>query len=94
MEHRKPIENLSNYSYEVLAEGYFGVSTESGNVEIRLQKLIELLSQKELTDSDKNTIRQIITEMDKISEAVSPDLVGEYRKIKLDHVKIIKEVLA
>lgn len=94
LEHRKPIENLSDYSYEVLAEGYFGVSTESSSVEMRLQKLIELLSQKELTDSDKNTIRQIITEMDKISEAVSPDLVGEYRKVKLDHVKIIKEIMS
>jgi len=95
LENKKDLtDDLTKYSYEVLAEGYFGVSTESSSIEIRLQKLIELLSQKVISDSDKNTIRQIITEMDKISEAVSPDLVGEYRRIKLDHVNIIKEVLA
>lgn len=95
LEHRKALsDDLTDYSYEVLAEGYFGVSTESSSVEMRLKKLTELLSQKELTDSDKKTVRQLITELDKISEAVSPDLVGEYRKIKLDHVKIVKEVMA
>lgn len=95
LEHRKVLsDDLTEYSYEVLAEGYFGVSTESSSVEIRLRKLEDLLSQKDLSDSDKNTIRQIITEMDKISEAVSPDLVGEYRKVKLDHVKIIKEIMS
>lgn len=94
LEHQKILSDLTEYSYEVLAEGYFGISTESSSVEIRLKKLIELLSKKELSNSDKNTIRQLITELDKISEAVSPDLVGEYRRVKLDHVNIIKEVLS
>lgn len=94
LEHRKVLsDDLTEYSYEVLAEGYFGVSTESSSAEIRLRKLEEMLSKKELSISDKNAIRQIITELDKISEAVSPDLVGEYRKVKLDHVNVIKEVL-
>lgn len=92
LEHRKPIENLSNYSYETLAEGYFGVSTESSTVEMRLKRLQELLEQNEWSDSDKNEIKQLMTELDKVSEAVSPDLVGEYLKLKLDNVKIIKEI--
>ena len=92
LEHRKPIEDLSNYSYEALAEGYFGVSTESSTVEIRLNRLKELLEQKERTDADNNEIRLLITELDKVSEAVSPDLVGEYINLKLNHVNIIKEI--
>ena len=92
LEHRKPIEDLSNNSYEALAEGYFGVSTESSTVEIRLNRLKELLEQKERTDADNNEIRLLITELDKVSEAVSPDLVGEYINLKLNHVNIIKEI--
>ena len=92
LEHRKPIEDLSNYSYEALAEGYFGVSTESSTVEMRLSRLKELLEQKERTDSDKNEIRLLITELDKVSEAVSPDLVGEYVSLKLNYVNVIKEI--
>ena len=92
LEHRKPIEDLSNYSYEALAEGYFGVSTESSAVEMRLSRLKELLEQEERTDAEKNEIRILITELDKVSEAVSPDLVGEYINLKLNHVNIIKEI--
>ena len=93
LEHRKPIEDLSNYSYEALAEGYFGVSTESSTVEMRLNRLKELLEQKERSDSDKNEIRLLITELDKVSEAVSPDLVGEYISLKLNNVNVIKEIV-
>ena len=92
LEHQEPIDDLTNYSYESLAEGYFGVSTESSTVEMRLRRLQELLSNKVLTDSDKNEIRQLMVELDKISEAVSPDLVGEYLKVKLNNVDKIKEI--
>ena len=92
LEHRKPIEDLSNYSYEALAEGYFCVSTESSAVEMRLNRLQELLEQEERTDAEKNEIKILITELDKVSEAVSPDLVGEYVSLKLNHVNIIKEI--
>ena len=92
LEHRKPIEDLSNYSYESLAEGYFRVSTESSSVEMRINRLKDLFEQKERSDSDKNEIRLLITELDKVSEAVSPDLVGEYISLKLNHINIIKEI--
>ena len=92
LEHKRNIEDLTNYSYESLAEGYFGVSTESSTVEMRLGRLKELLGQKEWSDSDKNEIRLLITELDKVSEAVSPDLVGEYINLKLNNVNIIKEI--
>lgn len=92
LEHRKPIEDLTNYSYESLAEGYFGVSTESSAVEMRLNRLKELFDQKEKSDSDKNEIKQLMAELDKVSEAVSPDLVGEYLKLKLHNINVIKEI--
>lgn len=92
LEHRKPIEDLSNYSYESLTEGYFRVSTESSSVEMRINRLKDLFEQKERSDSDKNEIRLLMTELDKVSEAVSPDLIGEYISLKLNHINIIKEI--
>lgn len=92
LEHREPIDDLTNYSYESLAEGYFGISTESSTVEMRLNRLKSLFTQKEWSDAEKNEIRQLMFELDKVSEAVSPDLVGEYIKLKLNNVNVIKEM--
>lgn len=93
LEYGHLIDDLTNYSYEVLAEGYFGVSTESSTVEMRLKRLESLLSQKVWSDSDKNEMRQLMCELDKVSEAVSPDLVGEYIKLKLNNINIIKGIV-
>lgn len=92
LEHKQSIDDLTNYSYESLAEGYFGVSTESSTVEMRLKRLKTLINQENWSNSDKNEMTQIMYELDKVSEAVSPDLVGEYIKLKLDNINKIKEI--
>ena len=43
LEHREPIEDLTDYSYEALAEGYFGVRTDSSEIQMRLQRLEEFV---------------------------------------------------
>lgn len=92
LEHRQMLEDLSDYSYEALAEGYFGVTTESSTVEMRLNKLKTLLEMKEWTPSEMNYIRQLMTELDKISEAVSPDFVGAYRQLLLKYVAKLNDI--
>lgn len=92
LEHQKVLNDLTDYSYEALAEGYFNVSTESSSVEMRLHRLQQLLESEDLSDSNKNEIRQLMVELDKISEAVSPDLVGEYLTVKLHNVDKIREI--
>lgn len=92
LEHRKVLEDLTDYSYEILAEGYFGVSTESSSVEMRLRKLQELLEQNELSTSDKREIKQLIEELGKISEAVSPDLVGAYRQLRIKYSDTLNNI--
>ena len=93
LEHKKPIEDLTNYSYESLAEGYFGVRAESSDVRHRLNKIKELLEKKELTPSEKESIKLYIKDFDNIPEAVSPSLIGEYLQLKLKHVDKIKELI-
>lgn len=93
LEHKKPIEDLTNYSYESLAEGYFGVRTESSNVRHRLNKVKELLEKEELSASETDTLKKYISDFDNIPEAVSPSLIGEYLKLKLKYVNKIKELM-
>lgn len=93
LEHKKPIENLTNYSYESLAEGYFGVRAESSDVRHRLNRVKELLEKEELSVSEIDTLKKYIRDFDNIPEAVSPSLIGEYLKLKLKYVNKIKELM-
>lgn len=93
MEHREIINELTEYSYEALAEGYFGVRTESSYADMQLNILQELLNKKELSDTDKITIKQLILDFDKIPEATAPLLVGKYMQIKIEYANVIKELL-
>lgn len=93
LEHREPIENLTNYSYESLAEGYFGVRAESSDVRHRLNKMKDLLEKGELTMSEKESLKYYLKDFDNIPEAVSPSLIGEYLHLKLKYVDKVKELM-
>ena len=92
LEHRQVLEDLTDYSYEILAEGYFCVSTESSTEEMRRRKLQELLEKNELSPSEKREIKQLIEELNKISEAVSPDFVGAYRQLRIKYSDILNNL--
>ena len=93
LEHREIINDLTQYSYEALAEGYFGVSSESSYMEMQLEKLKSLLDKKTLSVSDKYDIKQLVANLDKVSESVSPNLVGTYLTIKNKYTSVLKAVL-
>lgn len=94
LEHQEVISDLTQYSYEALAEGYFGVSSESSYMKLQLEKLANLLQEDELTDSDKYEIRLLIADLDKVPESVSPNIVGDYFAIKTKYASVLKSVLA
>lgn len=94
LEHQEVISDLPQYSYEALAEGYFGVSSESSYMKMQLEKLANLLQKGKLTDSDKYEIRLLIADLDKVPESVSPNIVGDYFVIKTKYASVIKSVLA
>lgn len=93
LEHRVVLDDLTEYSYESLAEGYFGVSTESSDVRQRLNIIKELLEKDELSVSEKASLKYYIHDFDSIPEAVSPSIVGEYLQTKLAHIEKVKELM-
>lgn len=94
LEHRETINELTQYSYEALAEGYFGVSSESSYMQMQLERLESLLQKTDLTDSDKYDIKQLVEDLNKVPESVSPNLVGAYMTIKNRYASVLKTVLA
>ena len=78
----EPIEDLTDYSYEALAEGYFGVRTDSSEIQMRLQRLEELIRAEQLSVSDKSELDMYLKDFDKIPEAVAPAVKAKYYDLK------------
>ena len=87
LEHQEVLDNLTEYSYESLAEGYFGVRTQSSYAEIQLETFKKLLSKEELSDAEKVEIKQLKSDFEKITEVVSPLIVGEFRQIVIQNAE-------
>ena len=85
LEHQEIIEDLTEYSYESLAEGYFGVKTASSYMEMHLDRLEELLKKEVLSLSEKTELKDLICDFDKIPEVVSPKIIGRYLQLKNQH---------
>jgi hypothetical protein len=85
LEHREAIDDLTDYSYEALAEGYFGVRTESSYMEMRLESLRSLLEKDNLTNGDKEKISMLLNDFEQIPEIVSPLLKGEFLQLKVKY---------
>ena len=85
LEHQEIIEDLTEYSYESLAEGYFGVKTASSYIGMQLGRLEELLKKEVLSLSEKTELKDLICDFDKIPEVVSPKIIGRYLQLKNQH---------
>lgn len=92
LEHRKVLDDLTEYSYESLAEGYFGVRTPSSYAEMQLETLKSLLKKELWTDADKVEIRQLKSEFEKISETASPMIVGGFRQMMIQNADKLKNL--
>ena len=92
LEHKEAISDLTNYSYQALTEGYFGVSTDSDYARMRLNELKVLLEKDKLSDSEKIDAKMLIDDFNKIPEASLPEIVGAYRNLEIQFIEKIKEL--
>ena len=92
LEHREVLNDLTEYSYESLAEGYFGVRTQSSYAEMQLETLRKLLEKEIWTDADKVEIRQLKSDFEKIPETVSPLVVGGFRQMMIQNADKLKSL--
>ena len=84
LEKKERLEDLTEYSYEALAEGYFKVKTESNFLQAKLDRFKELAT-KTIRDSAENAeFDSLDKEFESLDESLAPQNVkGAYLQIKL-----------
>ncbi len=86
LERREPIKNLTEYSYESLAEGYFGVRTSSSYMQMQLDALTSLMQNEALTAAERKQAKALIDDFENIPEPASPLIVGQYLNLKSQNI--------
>ena len=64
-----------------MAEGYFGVKTNSVEIEVRLERLEELLKKENLDVAEKDELNRLQSDFERLPELVAPSLKGKYYEI-------------
>jgi predicted ATP-binding protein involved in virulence len=84
LEKKQRLEDLTEYSYEALAEGYFKVKTESNFLQAKLDRFKELAEKAEKDTAEKAEYESLDKEFQELDETLAPQhVIGSYRQIKL-----------
>jgi predicted ATP-binding protein involved in virulence len=90
LEKRERIEDLTQYSYEALAEGYFDVSLESSFLKSKLNRYKKLLNVTNPDTAEEKELIQLEEQFDSLNEATAPaNILGEYLQLKLTKKRVV-----
>lgn len=82
LERHEVIGDLTDYSYEALTEGYFGVRTSSVEIETRMERLEELLKRKANLDvAEQDELDRLKKDFDVLPELIAPSIKSKYFEI-------------
>lgn len=76
LEQRKELTDLTEYSYSALAEGYFGVDMESGDLSARINRLETLVAKEVLNEAESTELKNLLDDLETVSEAAAPAIKG------------------
>lgn len=85
LKRKTSIDDLTDYSYETLAEGYFGVETESGELRVRLRQIEELIAKKEKDATDNEKLNYLIEDLEKVPDAVAPEIKTRLSELLIEN---------
>jgi hypothetical protein len=85
------ISDLTDYSYEALAEGFFGTVSSSSDIQDRLLELERYVDADHISDRDKKRMNSLIADFESIPEMLAPTVVGRFNEIMIKyHSKTVK----
>lgn len=86
LEKRERLDELHEYSYEALAEGYFDVSTDSTFLDSKLKRLQSLFEKETRDSAEEAELERLDQEFKKVlDDALIPESVKiQYKQIKLN----------
>lgn len=79
------ISDLTDYSYEALAEGYFGTVSSSSDIQDRLLELEYYVDADQLSDRDTRRMNSLIEDFESIPEMLAPTVVGRFNEIMIKY---------
>ncbi|MDA3815906.1 MAG: AAA family ATPase [Prolixibacteraceae bacterium] len=84
LEKQKRLEDLTEYSYEALAEGYFNVATDSNFLDSKLNRFKELATKSKLDNAEKAEYSALDKEFSELNDSLAPqNIKSEYLRTKL-----------
>lgn len=78
-----PIDDLTDYSSSVLAEGYFGVQEESTELVQRLNRMAELIAIPKMEASEEAELKHLMSDFERVPDAIAPNAKTRYRELKI-----------
>ena len=84
LEKQQRLDDLTEYSYEALAEGYFKVTTDSIYLRAKLDRYKSLVEKATRDTADTMELEKLEGEFSSLKEITAPpQVIGEYLQIKL-----------
>ena len=84
LEKRQSLNELTEYSYEALAEGYFNVSSSSSYLQSKLNRFKLLAENPKRDTAEQMEFNHLDEEFSNMNETLTPSQIkGEYLQIKL-----------
>lgn len=83
LKNQEAVTDLSNYSYEIITEGYFGVKTESDKLLKHIDRLKELLDNQHRTRVEEESLQNLIKDFDNLPDFVAPEIKAQYHELMI-----------
>lgn len=75
------VQDMSEYSYDVLAEGFLGVKTESGELERRLERMKKLIEHADLNEQ-KIELEGLMKDFETIPDSLAPSQKARFYRLQ------------
>lgn len=84
LENKRTLDNLTEYSYKALAEGYFNLETNNSFLQSKIERF-DILANKEDKDyAEQTEFNELDEELSKLDDNTSPSsVITKYQEIKL-----------
>jgi len=82
LEHQKRLEDLTDFSYEGVVEGYFNIDKISIELRNDFEKYKNLLKKSNKTNDDINEIIRLESKLDEVPDLLNLEFAAEYTQLK------------
>lgn len=85
LENKEAITDMEYYPYDAIAEGYFGAKGQSSYLKNKIEELEQLAQKENKNTQEQESIKAILTELDKIPMFLNPNLKTTINQIKITY---------